>query len=155
MRILVISDSHGNYAQALKAHERAGEVDHIIHLGDGCEDALFMEQVLEVPVIRVAGNCDLDGRLPNERCLELGTSRFFVTHGNNYQVKSGLSRLKARGAEVAASVVLYGHTHLPAVEALGGVLYVNPGQLKFEGAATCAIVTLDDGAVRAEILRLG
>jgi len=53
MKVLVISDSHGNYTHALKAHELAGPVDHIIHLGDGADAAGLLEQVLEVPVHRV------------------------------------------------------------------------------------------------------
>ena len=154
MRLLVISDSHGNYPHLLKAHELAGPVDHIIHLGDGAEDARLMEQVLEVPVLRVAGNCDLDPLLPLELTLEFEGCRFLLIHGNRQLVKSGLRQLIGRGVEVGASVVLYGHTHRPAVQVEGGMLFVNPGALKQGFPGSYAILTVSGTTARAEIFPL-
>jgi uncharacterized protein len=154
MRLLVVSDSHGNYPHLLKAHELAGPVDHIIYLGDGAEDARLMEQVLEVPVLRVAGNCDMDPNLPLELTLEFGPCRVFLTHGNRQLVKSGLRALVDRGIEVGASVVLYGHTHRPAVQVESGMLFVNPGALKHGFPQSYAILTLSGSGPRAEIFRL-
>ena len=154
MELLVISDSHGNYAQALKAHQLAGPVDHIIHLGDGAEDARLMEEVLEVPVHRVAGNCDPDYELPRELTLEFGGCRILLTHGNTHLVKSGLKQLIRKGIEVGATVVLYGHTHLPAVTSAEGMLLVNPGALKSGFPASYAILSLDGTEARAKIFRL-
>jgi uncharacterized protein len=154
MKLLVISDSHGNYIHALKAHQLAGPVDHIIHLGDGSDDARLMEEVLEVPVHRVAGNCDFDAQLPKELTLEFGGCRIFLTHGNRHLVKSGLGQLIGKGAEVGATVVLYGHTHLPAVESAKGMLLVNPGALKEGFPGSYAIVTVDGTRARAEIFGL-
>lgn len=132
----------------------AGPVDHIVHLGDGSEDARMMQEVLEVPVHRVAGNCDLDFRLPNEMTLEFGEYRILATHGNRHQVKSGLKQLIHKGVEVGASVVLYGHTHLARVESAEGMLLVNPGTLKEGTPGSYAIVTLDGASARAEIFSL-
>lgn len=154
MRVLVISDSHGNYAHAFKAHQLAGPVDHIVHLGDGCEDARLMQEVLEVPVHRVAGNCDLDRKVPAELTLELEQCRILVTHGYRQQVKSGLRQLIDEGTRLGASVVLYGHTHLPSVESAAGMLLVNPGALKEGLPGTYAIVTVDGGRASAEIFPL-
>ena len=154
MKLLVISDSHGNYARALKAHELAGPVDLIVHLGDGAEDARLMEELLEVPVHRVAGNCDLGSRLPSELILECGGCRILLTHGNRLSVKSGLTLLRKRGAELGAQVVLYGHTHLPAAENFEGMLLVNPGALKEGFPGSYAILTLEGGGASAEIYPL-
>jgi uncharacterized protein len=154
MRLLVMSDSHGNYPHALKAHELAGPVDHIIHLGDGAEDALLLEQVLEVPVFRVAGNCDLDTRLPQELTLDFGECRVFLTHGNRQLVKSGLRQLIGKGLEVGARVILYGHTHLPALQTVAGMLVVNPGALKQGFPESYAVLTLTGSEVHAEIFPL-
>lgn len=153
MRILVISDSHGNYAQTFKAHQQAGEVDHIVHLGDGFEDGRLLQEILEAPVIQVAGNCDLGAPLPQERLIRFADTAVFLTHGHRYQVKSGLVLLERRGNEVGARVILYGHTHFPSVETRGGVLFVNPGELKGE-RGSYAIVTIDDGGARAELFGL-
>lgn len=154
MRILVISDSHGNYPLALKAHELAGPVDHIIHLGDGADDAELLQEVLEVPVIRVAGNCDFDVSLPRELTLEIGSCRVLATHGNREAVKSGLALLIERGIEVGAGVVLYGHTHLPAVLNDSGMLLVNPGTLKQGFQGSYAILTVEEGAPKAELFSI-
>ena len=151
MKLLVISDSHGNYAHALKAHEQAGPVDHVIHLGDGADDARLMEEVLEVPVHRVAGNCDYEPKLPKELTLEIGGCRILLTHGNRHYVKSGLGQLIDRGAEVKATVVLYGHTHLPDVQSAEGMLLVNPGTLKKGFPGSYAILTVEGAEVSAEI----
>ncbi|GFO70538.1 phosphoesterase [Geomonas limicola] len=154
MRILVISDSHGNFPLALKAHELAGPVDHIIHLGDGADDAELLAEVLEVPVLRVAGNCDFDASLPRELILEIGPCRVLATHGNHQGVKSGLSFLIERGIEVGAGVILYGHTHLPAVQIESGMLLVNPGTLKQGFPASYAILTVQHGEPRAELFNI-
>jgi putative phosphoesterase len=154
MKVLVISDSHGNYTHALKAHELAGPVDHIIHLGDGADDAGLLEQVLEVPVHRVAGNCDCDTELPLDLTLELGEYRVFLTHGNRQQVKSGLKHLIGKGMEVGAAVVLYGHTHQAAVASAEGMLLVNPGTLKQGVNGSYAILTLDEDEPKAEIFAI-
>jgi len=154
MRVLVFSDSHGNFPQLLKAHELAGPVDYIIHLGDGAEDARQMEQLLEVPVLRVAGNCDPDPGLPLELTLDLGPCRFYLTHGNRHLVKSGLRQLVERGIQVGAKVVLYGHTHRPAVQVEAGVLCVNPGTLKQGFPKSYAILTITGSEVQAEIFGL-
>jgi uncharacterized protein len=154
MKILVISDSHGNYSHAFKAHELAGPVDHIIHLGDGSDDARMLEEVLEVPVHRVAGNCDYDPVLPKEMTLEIGECRVLLTHGNRQMVKSGLGELIGKGKEVGANLVLYGHTHLPAVDSAQGMLLVNPGALKEGFPGSYAIVTVDGTEASAEIYGL-
>jgi uncharacterized protein len=154
MRLLVISDSHGNYPFALKAHELAGPVDHIIHLGDGAEDALLMAQALGVPVIQVAGNCDPDPRLPQELILDFGPCRLLLTHGNRQMVKTGLRQLVDKGIEVEATVVLYGHTHRSAVQTESGMLLVNPGALRQGFPGSYAILTLSETEVHAEIFQL-
>jgi uncharacterized protein len=154
MKLLVISDSHGNYSHAFRAHEAAGPVDHIIHLGDGSDDAKLLEDVLEVPVHRVAGNCDLEPHLPKELTLQLGDCRILMTHGNKHMVKSGLGPLIGRGMEVGATVVLYGHTHLPKVESAAGMLLVNPGALKEGFAGSYAIITVEGTEITAEIFDL-
>lgn len=151
MRLLVISDSHGNYAHAFKAHQMAGAVDGIIHLGDGSEDARMLEEVLGVTVHKVAGNCDFDRGLPAQLTLELGECRILATHGNRERVKSGLKELIEKGIAAKASVVLYGHTHTAAVEAAHGMLLVNPGTLKGGLAGSFAIVTIHGATASAEL----
>lgn len=129
MKILVISDTHGNVNRALSAHTSSEPVDAVIHLGDGSADVDLLRAALDVPVINVAGNCDPGSDAPRELLWECEGKRILLTHGHAYQVKSGLYRLLQRTLEVKADAVLFGHTHQALSEVNSGVLLLNPGSL--------------------------
>jgi putative phosphoesterase len=129
MRILVMSDSHGNFPLALKACDGAETFDCLIHLGDGAEDAELLAHALEIKVIHVAGNCDIGSTSPRELLWECEEKKLLLVHGDAYGVKLGLGRLAARAVEVGADAVLFGHTHRAMVTTLSGILAVNPGPL--------------------------
>ena len=129
MRILVISDTHGNFPLAFKACDMAGAFNILIHLGDGGDDAALLEDALEVAVIHVAGNCDLGSASPRELLWECEGKKLLLVHGDAYGVKNGLGRLEKRAREVGADAVLFGHTHRAAIITLSGILAVNPGTL--------------------------
>ncbi|MDD2732519.1 MAG: metallophosphoesterase [Desulfuromonadaceae bacterium] len=129
MRILVISDTHGDVNRALSAYALSEPVDVIIHLGDGCAEADLLHELLDVPVINVAGNCDLGANAPRERVWECEGKRILLTHGDVYQVKSDLVKLRQRAEELGADTVLFGHTHHAVFEKQAGLLLVNPGTL--------------------------
>jgi putative phosphoesterase len=129
MKVLVMSDTHGNSALAFKAHTLSEPVDAIIHLGDGAADADLLREALDVTVINVAGNCDPGSAAPREQLLECEGMRILVTHGDLYQVKRGLARLRQRAEEIGVDAVLFGHTHQGVLENHAGLLLVNPGTL--------------------------
>ena len=129
MRVLVISDTHGDVKRALSAHALSEPVDVIIHLGDGCGEADLLREALDVPVINVAGNCDLGASAPRERVWECEGKRILLTHGDAYQVKSGLGRLRQRAEEIGVDAVLFGHTHQALCEIQPCLLLINPGTL--------------------------
>lgn len=133
MKILVISDTHGNINRAFTAHTRSEPVDAVIHLGDGSADADLLREALDVPVINVAGNCDPGSNAPRERVWECEGKRILLTHGDAYQVKSGLAKLRQRAQEIGADAVLFGHTHQGVHENHAGLLLVNPGTLSNAG----------------------
>ncbi len=129
MNILVISDTHGNVNRALLACERTKQIDLILHAGDGSAEADLLRSALEIPVINVAGNCDPDSGAPREYFWHCEGKRFLMTHGDAYQVKSGLARLRQRGHELGADGVFYGHTHVAHYENSSGMILLNPGTL--------------------------
>jgi len=129
MKVLVTSDTHGNYPLLFRACEMSRPFDAVIHLGDGDDDAGLIARILGIQVISVAGNCDLGSRSPREQIWECEGQRLLLTHGDHYGVKYGLSRLEQRGIELAAQAVLYGHSHLADITTLSGILFVNPGTL--------------------------
>jgi uncharacterized protein len=155
MKLVVISDTHGNYPAALRAVEMIAEADIVIHLGDCCDDALPLQAALSCPVIRVPGNCDFGSRLPRELFIRFDGVPFLLCHGDAYGVKGGLSRLAVHATRIGAEVVLFGHTHKPLVRNHDGRLFVNPGALqKGNLSPTFALVTLEDQTVSARLITL-
>jgi uncharacterized protein len=156
MRILILSDTHTNYPTALKAVEELAPFDEIIHLGDELEDAVILEQITGRRFIKVLGNCDYMAKGPRELCIGLGSRRIFITHGDRYQVKSGLEKLHKKALAERAHIALYGHSHRASIDTIDGVLFINPGcTVKSPHTEpTCAILTIENGHTNAEIASL-
>ncbi len=155
MKILVFSDSHGNYPLVLKAIEQAGPVDTIIHLGDGLDDAKLVEEILDRPVLKVAGNCDRISSAPPELTLNIINRSIFLTHGDKYGVKAGLMHLQQKAVTANVNIVLYGHTHCASIKTIDKILFINPGCLyKNYSPKTCAILTLGADEVMAVIAEI-
>jgi len=153
MRIAVLSDTHGNYPSAVQALSRHPDLSTLIHLGDNHDDAVCIGIALGIPVLSVSGNCDPSGVAPRERLTDIAGTTFFITHGDLFQVKSGLGRLLRRAEAAKARVVLYGHTHVASIENLNGNLFVNPGCMKAgQGPGSYALLSLENGTVAAEIM---
>jgi hypothetical protein len=154
MKILVVSDTHGNHLTPAKILEETG-ADMLIHLGDEIKDALIVESIAAIPVIKVAGNCDHRSTEPRELLQSISDKKFFITHGDHYKVKNGLNRLVEKSKELKASVVLFGHTHKPLIQNLDGILLINPGTLMNDSdSKSYAILTVTPFKVTAEIIHL-
>lgn len=155
MRILVLSDTHGNQAAVCRAREAAGRIDAVIHLGDGERDAALFSFEEQLPVVRVAGNCDLGSPAPRELLCEWQGVRLLLCHGDRYGVKAGMSRLVEHGLQQGAAAVLYGHTHHAQVEQQQGIWLINPGTLTAQSSEhSYAILELVDREIRATIFPL-
>ena len=153
MRILLVSDTHGNQAALLRAHEAAGQCDAVIHLGDGEQDASLLEAVDDqIQLFQVAGNCDLGSTAPRELICTFGKVRLLLCHGDRYGVKTGLSRLIERGQSAEVDAVLYGHTHLAQSVEQEGLLLVNPGTLAAPASYhSYAILEITEAGITATI----
>lgn len=127
MRIGVISDTHRitrNIIEELKEKP----FDLIIHLGDFIKDAEKIEEILEVEVIKIKGNCDFMEFDGDEELIKiLGDKKFLLTHGHKYRVKYTLDNLYYKAKELEVDVVLFGHTHNSFNENIEGILFFNPG----------------------------
>lgn len=148
MRLLVLSDSHGDMAGLRLAVQRE-RPDAVVHLGDHALDAYTLAQEFStLSVAYVRGNCD--GPFPS--CADTYSRRLagvqvFAAHGHRYGVKNGLLRFHLAAQENGASLALFGHTHTPCCREENGVWLVNPGACR--GLyATYAVITLEDGTVR-------
>ncbi len=126
MRIVVLSDSHGDIRSIERALEGVGKYDAVIHLGDTDRDVRALEHSCDVPVYAVLGNNDFYGR-ELDRVLELGGVRIFICHGHTYGVRSGTGRLLTAAKTNNCSAALFGHTHIPLDKTEDGILLFNPG----------------------------
>jgi len=154
MKILIVSDTHGNYLAPLECMINT-KVEMIIHLGDNIGDADELEPLLEIPIVKVAGNCDHNSLEPREIILDLGGRKFFITHGDRFRVKAGIDLLVQTAKQEKADTVLYGHTHSPFVSKVEGILLINPGTLMAGSAMkSAAIITIKGGSVATEIIYL-
>lgn len=119
-RIGIISDTHGLLRP--EAERRLEGVDHIIHGGDiGDPDIIaILRRIAPVTVIR--GNVDTGDwakQYPETERIQLAGRSIFVVHD--------LKTLRIDPAARGIDVVVSGHSHIPKIDTVGGVLYLNPG----------------------------
>lgn len=134
MNIMILSDDHGvqGFEKAfLRAKRKYGSIDAIFHAGDSeRENANYYESICGCPVYIVKGNCDYN-RMLLENLIQIGEWKFFLTHGNRYEVNYDLQKLFGAAKEREANIVIYGHTHKPnsVVIKNKSMLILNPGSL--------------------------
>lgn len=154
MKVLVVSDSHGN----IKALKRAAAVtgpDLILHLGDhdsDCDD--LRRDMPDVMIRAVRGNCDPKSKELDADVFVLEGVRFFMVHGHNHGVKYSLDALITAGMYMEADVVLFGHTHRPYAKYYEDMLVLNPGSVGMN-RKTYAVLEIGHGEVRYELCELG
>ncbi len=151
MRIGVISDTHGLLRPEALAALRGCE--RIIHAGDiGKPEVLDALRAL-APLDAIRGNVDSGdwaASVPEHLDLEIGGLRIHVTH----DVKAmGIDPIAAR-----VDVVIAGHSHQPKIEEVDAVLYLNPGSAgrrRFKLPVSLALLDIEDGQPRAQLVTLG
>ena len=129
VRIIVISDSHGDYTALESIVERnLGKADIFIHLGDGERDSDRI--CLKYPHIdfrRVAGNCDYASMLPDSLVVDVDGARIFCAHGHRHFVKGGTETIRSVARDNDCNIVLFGHTHERYSATEDGMYVMNPG----------------------------
>ncbi|MBR0508107.1 MAG: metallophosphoesterase [Clostridia bacterium] len=125
-RIAIISDSHGSIENAYLFRDRIGQVDALYHLGDHADDAPQLAQILNCGYVAVRGNCDPFSDAPLTETVEWDGTRILLLHGHTV---SGRLPLRLLAQQERADFVLFGHSHVPSIETVDGVLLINPGSL--------------------------
>lgn len=131
MRLLVISDTHGNHTNFDRVWERVSGVDLLIHLGDVEQGEDYIRFSVDCPAYFVRGNNDFFSDLPREKELILEGWHLFFCHGHAYYVSAGEDHLKREARGRGAEIVLYGHTHRPVIHREENLLLLNPGSLTY------------------------
>jgi uncharacterized protein len=130
MKVLIISDTHGNLPISLEKIR----ADVVIHAGD-VGDRKFLSRFSHIEKFyAVAGNTDsiLENYIPQTICDEIGGVKFYVVHNLSAPHRIIMSNYREI-KECSPDIVVYGHTHTPLIEEHDGVVYLNPGSLGKEG----------------------
>ncbi|MCC3145898.1 metallophosphoesterase [Halanaerobium sp. Z-7514] len=131
MKIGVISDTHlpgAGRELPKQLIEELKKVDLIIHAGDLTEEKYLnsLKSINEVKA--VAGNRDsfpLQEKLKEKLSFEVANKQVSVIHGHQFGGRNVLQSLNYSFPE--SDVIIFGHTHRPFNEELGGKLFFNPG----------------------------
>lgn len=130
MRILIVSDSHGDRNYIDQAIERV-EPDMICHLGDAQGDDIHIQAMGDCPLHIVRGNCDHDMSLPIVETFELGPHKVLMSHGHYFggspsSIEAGLRR---EAEKEGCDIIMYGHTHIPVLKEGPELTILNPGSI--------------------------
>ena len=158
MQIAIIGDTHmprGARAIPSACLERCRAADAILHAGDLADvPVLELLRALGPPVHAVHGNVDSEAvrtLLPARLELTLGGVRVGMTHIPG-PARGRIQRLRAEFPTCAA--VVFGHTHMPEHDELGGFQIFNPGsptERRRAPAHTMGLATIESGRIAFEL----
>ncbi|MGY4282016.1 putative phosphoesterase [Bradyrhizobium sp. LM2.7] len=149
-RIGVISDTHGLLRP--EAERCLAGVDHILHAGDIGRPEIVDALRSIAPVTAIRGNVDSGEwarEYPDTKLARLAGKSIYVLHD-----------LKTLHVDPGAGidVIISGHSHVPKIDTVGGVLYLNPGSAgrrRFKLPITLATLEVTPDGMRSEIHDLG
>ena len=153
MRIGLISDTHG-YLDPRVEKIFAG-VDHILHAGDIGPDLIIHELSTIAPVTAVLGNNDSSPSFRLTETVELGGRKFLLHH--IVTPRELQSDLQLRLARERPAAVIFGHSHKPFNEVIGGVHFLNPGYAgkpRFNQPRSVAVLEVDAKGLRPRFIEL-
>ena len=144
MKILLVSDSHGDYESLDTLANKYPNMDLYLHAGDSEQDEFSIK-----PFISVRGNCDHYYDFPNFLVIPSPHGNIYVQH-TPFVSKSVIS-------EHNATIVIHGHTHTRRNEVVNGILFINPGAIsyardKYDGSY--AIIEIDEKSVEVKFYTL-
>lgn len=169
IRVLIISDTHGNVTNFDKVMPKVGSVDYLLHLGDVGNDVHYIETAAGCPCCFVAGNNDYFSDLPKERVVKIGGITIYMAHGHNLYVNFHKRLLIKAAKDAGASIAMFGHTHVPMIvteknceenkKKYAGIDLINPGSLSLPRQAdhipTYIIMTISEtGTVQYELCKV-
>lgn len=163
MLIGLISDTHDNLSNIIKAKERFKQkkVDFVIHCGD-ISSISTIQYFNGLKVIFVKGNCDYNpesikkevekikceykGEIYKTQLKDKNNTEIAVTHGNNAEILDQL--IKSNKYDF----ILTGHTHKTEDKIIKKTRMLNPGAHK-NGENTIMIINTDKKTVETITLK--
>lgn len=166
MKLLIASDIHGSayYCAQLIERIKAEAPDRILLLGDllyhgprnalptdySCPETWDLLNAIKDKIVAVRGNCDSEvdqmvlefPMMADYALLEVDGIQIYATHGHlwNEQCQPPMTE---------GTVLLNGHTHIPACNVHGRFIYMNPGSVSIPKGGSChSYMTLEKGLFR-------
>jgi uncharacterized protein len=149
-KIGIISDTHGLLRP--EAQRLLADVDHILHGGDIGRPEIVAALRRIAPVTAIRGNVDMGDwarEYAETERVRLAERSIFILHD--------LKALRVDPAATGIDVVVSGHSHVPKIGTVDGVLYLNPGSAgprRFKLPITLATLDVAQDALRPVIHEL-
>lgn len=155
MKVLVMSDTHGNIENAkniLNIVIPEG-VEVVLHCGDYVSDARLIKKFYpQIEVYSVYGNCDVGFGGAYSEVVTLEGVSIYMSHGHKYGVKWGdYEEVAIDAIAHEATVAVCGHSHKAYLKKEQGVWIMNPGSLTLPRDSkypSYGILELKDGHVK-------
>lgn len=149
MRIAVLSDTHAGSIDRIPAAtlKALAAADLIVHAGDFTERAVLDGLRAKGEVRAVRGNLDsaeLKKLLPDRELFVLNGKTVGLTHG--WGPPWGLAE-RVRKLFGDVDLVIFGHSHVPWNQTVGGTLLFNPGSAR----GTYGLISIEH-EIRAEVV---
>ena len=151
MKVLIVSDIHGEYNNMKKVLDDNPEFDILLILGDilyGGEDEEKLAELLNKytsKIISVCGNCD---SFSNTSILNFFDDKLYVTvpiDGKLVFITHGHVYNRYNMPNLPYDIYIQGHTHVPIME-YGDKLYLNPGSItRPRGMSEKSYILYDNG----------
>ncbi len=157
MRIVVISDSHGQGGVVDRIIRRETDAEVIIFLGDVTGDIEdFTYEYTDKKFYIVSGNCDIFPEFPYTTVAQVAKTKIFITHGHTLGVKYGTATLTSAARQSGCNIALYGHTHIPNIQYDDGLYIVNPGSCSRsrDGRNSYAVIDIRENGILPAIIRI-
>ena len=140
MKILLVSDSHGNNEALNLLLKQYPKMDLYVHCGDSESDEFSL-----YPYRAVQGNCDYSWDYPEYLVISTPYGNMFVQH----RPLPNSELLRKYNVKIFA----YGHTHVRKYSIEQGIVCINPGSISFardKYDASYAILDIDEKEVKVE-----
>lgn len=155
MKILIFSDSHGETTNMINIiNER--KPNFVIHLGDFEDDAKILYELFP-NIIYIKGNNDTYSRNSDNKIITIDNFRFFICHGHNFDVNSGIDEIINIALLNNCKIALYGHTHIKHKSIHNDIIILNPGSITCprDNTKSYGEITISNHTITAKLIILG
>ena len=144
MKILLVSDSHGNNSALDELAIKYPNMDLYLHAGDSASTSWSIQ-----PFESVLGNCDYYDDFPRFMKLPIPGGYLYMQHHPTIDTRM----LKLDHVRL----FIHGHAHRRRLEAIDGITFVNPGAISFPRDGfdlSYAIIEVDEKNIKVDFYQM-